>query len=69
LCRNNLETPAHLWKDCLFVKEVWELVKQWTVTTDISSSAQLAHPGHCINSGGDAEQRWIKVGEEISKEL
>ena len=29
LCDNDLETPAHLCKDCPFTKEVWGIIKQW----------------------------------------
>jgi hypothetical protein len=59
LCGSHQETPTHLCKDFLFAKEVWELVKQWTVTTDIST----------VSSSGSLYKFWRRCRMKVDKNL
>ena len=57
LCDNDLETPAHLSKDCPFSKEVWGIIKQWFNLSVLDTVSEV----------GSIYSFWLRCQRKIDK--
>ena len=57
LCDNDLETPAHLYKDCPFTKKVWGIIKQWFNLSVLDTVSEV----------GSIYSFWLRCRRKIDK--
>jgi hypothetical protein len=76
LCGTDPETPTHLYKDCVFSKQVWSEIKQWLglsvidtvpMTRSIHTYWRKCHPAKMDLQGPKAFSFGAKVDKEQRK--
>jgi len=40
LCKTDPENPVHLFKDCVFTKEVWSIIRDWYNLSQLQNISQ-----------------------------
>ena len=58
LCSIDPETPTYLCKDCVFIKQVWSILKQWLGLSVL----------YTVPTGGSIHNYWQKCRAKIDKD-